>query len=163
MGSSGWNHRYNLDGMVTYSGNRNEGSTAFTQLFRNGIVEAVSSLAWHSEEKCIPSQAYEGDLIQSARSYLDAYRSFDLEPPVYFFISILGIKHYKFAVNSRMFWHGDEMTSDRDDLILPEGLFQDLSDAPDERFRPFFDMIWNAYGYKKSFNYDDNGKWVGQR
>ena len=27
--------------------------------------------------------------------------------------------------------------------------------------RPCFDSIWNACGYAKSLNYDENGKWTG--
>jgi hypothetical protein len=163
MGASGWNHRYNLDGMVTYSGGRNEASTAYTQFFRNGIIEAVSSLAWYSDEKYIASQAYEKEILEVACSYLDAFRSLGVDPPIYFFISLLGIKEYRFAVSERMFFRSDTKAVDRDDLILPEGIFEDLSDPPEQKFRPFFDMVWNAYGFRKSFNYDEAGKWVGQR
>jgi hypothetical protein len=163
MRSSGWNHRYNLDGIVTFSGGRYEASTAYTQFFRNGIVEAVSSLAWYREEKCIASQAYEREMIEAAKSYLAGYRSLGIDPPVYFFISLLGIKEYRFAVSEIMFFGSDALPADRDDFVLPEGSFEDLSHTPDVAFRPFFDMIWNAYGYKRSFNYDENGIWVGQK
>lgn len=52
MGASGWNNRYNLDGIVTFTAGRNDHpSTAYTQIFRSGIVEAVSSLGWYGDEK----------------------------------------------------------------------------------------------------------------
>lgn len=163
IGCSGWNHRYNLDGIVTSSGDRYGTSSAYTQIFRNGIIEAVSSLMGYSEDKHIASQAYESELIEATRSYFGAYRLLEVESPIYFFISIIGIRNYIFSVSNRMFLSANEKTSDRDDLILPEGIFQDLNAQPHKQLQPFFDMIWNAYGYERSFNYDDKGNWVGQR
>jgi hypothetical protein len=30
---------------------------------------------------------------------------------------------------------------------------------PAVSMKPLFDMVWNAYGLRGSFNYDDQGKW----
>jgi hypothetical protein len=163
LGSSGWNHRYNLDGLVAYSGGRDDASTSYTQIFRDGIIEAVVSLSWYDEKKYIASQAYEQELIEGTSSYLKAFSALEIEPPIYFFISVLGIKNYTFAVSQRICWVHNRKETDRDDFLLPEGLINSLDQAPHKVFQPFFDMIWNAYGYKRSFNYDDEGNWVGQR
>jgi hypothetical protein len=163
LGSSGWNSRYNLDGIVAYSGSRNEQSRAYTQLFRNGIVEAVSSLGCYDENKFIASEGYEEEIISALPVYMKTFKKFEIDPPIYFFISFIGIKEYRFAVNRGIFWNDNERLSDRDDLLLPEGIIMSLDFEPHKQFRPFFDMVWNAYGFKRSFNYDENGNWVGQR
>lgn len=163
MGSSGWNRRYNLDGLVSYARGRDDSSISYTQIFRNGVIEAVSSIGWYDDRKCIASQAYEREFIQGARSYLKTYSVLDIEAPIFFFISLVGIKDYTFAVSQRLFFLDDRKASDRDDLILPEGRFASLDEDPEKVFQPFFDMIWNAYDFERSFNYDDNGNWVGQQ
>lgn len=47
--SSGWNHRINLEGVLSYSGGRNEQSHSYIQLYRNGIIEAVEGLMLSTE------------------------------------------------------------------------------------------------------------------
>lgn len=164
MGSSGWNTRYNLDGLVTYSGSRGEDAVSYTQFFRNGIIEAVSALGAFSDKKIIPSQAYEKDLIQAFSSYLNFYKELDVEGPIYFFISLLGVKEYEFAINRNRFWpsHSPDYPLDRDDILLPEGVIESVDVIPEIIFQPYFNMVWNAYGFRQSFNYNKEGKWVGQ-
>lgn len=163
MGSTGYNTRYNLDGLVTYSGSRDEDSISYTQFFRNGIIEAVSSLDAFSDKKIIPSLAYERDLIEAAGSYLKFYKELDIEGPIYFFISLLGVKEHEFAVNREKFWRFDSPNYplDRDDILLPEGVIESVDVIPDKIFQPYFNMVWNAYGFRKSFNYNQEEKWVG--
>lgn len=163
MGQTGGNRRYNLDGFVTYSGSRGEESTSYSQFFRNGIIEAVSALDAFTDKKIIPSQAYERDLIDAASSYLKIYKELEIEGPIYFFISLLGVKEHEFAVNKNIFWHSPKHPLDRDDIILPEGVIESVDVILEKIFRPYFNMVWNAYGFKQSFNYNEKGEWKGQR
>jgi hypothetical protein len=162
MGSTGWNRRYNLDGLVTYSGLLGKDTTSYTQFFRNGIIEAVSALGAFSDKKIIPSQAYENDLIQACYSYFNFYKKIDVEGPIYFFISLLGVKEYEFALNQSRFWHCHRYPLDRDDILLPEGVIESFDVTPEKILHSYFNMIWNAYGLKQSFNYNQEGEWVGQ-
>lgn len=162
MGSSGWNRRYNLDGLVAWSGSRGEDAVSYTQFFRNGIIEATSALSCFSDKKIIPSQAYEKDLIQACSSYFNFYKKLDVEGPIYFFISLLGVKEYEFALNQNRFWHCHKYPLDRDDILLPEGVIESIDVTPEKILQPYFNMIWNAYGFKQSFNYNQEGEWVGQ-
>lgn len=50
--------------------------------------------------------------------------------------------------------------ADRDSLILPEVMIENWSDNPASSLRPIFDMVWNAFGYERSFNYDASGQWI---
>lgn len=53
---SGWNHRFNLDGFLTYSGDRNDKSHSYVQLYRNGIIEAVEGSLLESTPKGLSYQ-----------------------------------------------------------------------------------------------------------
>jgi hypothetical protein len=50
-------------------------------------------------------------------------------------------------------------TFDRDVLIVPEVLVEDLSVPADVALRPILDMVWNAGGWSQSPTYKD-GRWA---
>lgn len=159
IGATGWDGRVNLDGYFTYRGGRDsEGSGGYTQIFRNGIVEAISVVTSWNDDKSIPSQWYEEKIIEASRHYFPALESFGVVPPAYVFVSLCGVTGYRFAVDPRKFFERDRV-ADRDSLILPEVIIESWTGDPAELLRPVFDMVWNAYGYIRSFNYDDAGQW----
>jgi hypothetical protein len=157
---TGGNFRYNLDGILIYD-KHEEKTIAYTQFFRNGIIEAVLSLSWwcNSEDNYI-DRSYEDDIIKAFK-YIELYKELEIEPPIYFFISLIGVKNYRFHVNRTS--QPLKNILDRDDIILPEGLIESLDIDPAKILRPFFDMVWNAYGFKRSYNYNEQGEWIGQR
>ncbi len=53
---------------------------------------------------------------------------------------------------------------DRDTLVLPEVFIEDYESIINESevartLRPIFDAIWNACGFERSYNYDEDGNW----
>ena len=48
---------------------------------------------------------------------------------------------------------------DRENIILPEVIIEDIKGEPSRILKPIFDQIWNAAGFEKSRNYDDEGNW----
>jgi len=46
---------------------------------------------------------------------------------------------------------------------LPEVVVDDYGKEPAKVLKPLFDMVWNAWGYPRSLNYDEQDNWVGQR
>lgn len=157
-GSSGCSQRFNLDGRLTYSGDDNETSRAYALLFRSGIIEAVQVWDEWNGEKILPGLAYERDIISALQAYLTALPELGVTTPAYIFLSLLGVNGHRFAVDNRRFM-GRDRYADRDALVLPEILIEDWAADPAETMRPVFDMIWNAFGYERSFNYDENGRW----
>ncbi len=157
---AGWNGRYNLDGFLSYSGGRDDKSHSYVQLFRNGIIEAVEGLLLepYNGKLMIPSVAYEEKLIESFSDYLSNLKTLNVEPPIFIFISLLGVKGYSMAVSDR-FWVAESHTIDRDILLLPEVIVESYEVSAEKLLRPLFDSIWNACGFPKSFNYNDEGKW----
>jgi hypothetical protein len=161
---SGWNHRINLEGILTYSGGRRDSSHSYVQLYRNGIIEAVEGLflSADKEKKYIPSVAYEKELLESLPMYLNILRELNINPPILIFLTITGIKGFKMAVKPSMFWDDDSYPIERDILILPESLIETYDTDPKEILRPMFDLIWNACGFERSFNFDESGNWINR-
>lgn len=161
---SGWNNRYNLDGFLTYSGGREEKSHSYVQLFRNGVIEAVEGLLlepYHKGERLIiPSGAYEKELISSLTDYLSILKTLNIEPPIFVFLTLLGVRDYSMAIDTSRFWINEVYIIDRDILVLPEVIIENYDDQPASILKPCFDSIWNACGFPRSFNYNDEGEWA---
>lgn len=160
--NNGWDQRYNLDGIITYSGNGKEKSHTYTQLYRNGIIEAVEGfLLSSSEDKkpFIPSIAYEEELIDSLNMYLKVLQHIKVELPILVFLTLLNVKNYYMYVDKFKYPFIKHHAIDRDILLLPEAIIENYNDSADKVLKPCFDAIWNACGFPESFNYDKNGKW----
>ena len=159
--SGGWNSRYNLDGFLTHSDDQEGKSYSYVQLFRNGIIEAVEGLLLepHKGQLIIPSIAYEQELIKSLAVYLSDLKTLDVEPPIFIFLTLLGVKGYLMAVSKRFFF-AKSHTIDRDILLLPEIIIESYDVSAKDVLRPCFDSIWNACGFPRSLNYNDAGEWA---
>jgi hypothetical protein len=61
------------------------------------------------------------------------------------------------AVNPR-FFHADQPI-DRDNLYLPEVIVDSFEDTAEKILRTPFDAVWQATGWPRSVNYDEEGNW----
>ena len=161
---SSWSSRHNLDGFLTYGKDQTGKSYSYVQLFRNGIIEAVEGLLLepHNGELSIPSIAYEEELSKSLSVYLSILRTLCVTLPVLIFLGLLQVKGYSMAVGSR-FPTADRICIDRDILLLPEIVLDSYEVRAEKVLRPSFDSVWNACGFSRSFNYNDNGEWASRR
>ena len=82
----------------------------------------------------------------------------NIEPPIYIFLTLLGVSNTVLEI-SRV---REYPTVDRDELILPEVIIEGYGTDPAASMQPLFDMVWNAYGLSRSFNYDEQGNWKGR-
>ena len=160
-GESGWSLRYNLDGRLTYAANGNGPADSYAQLFRNGTIESVATYKAHGHdpETIIPSSLFEQDTVGALRNYLDASRELGVTPPLYVFLSCVGAAGYSLGVN---FWRNrieGPRYADRNVLIAPEISIEEWPSNVAAVLRPAFDIIWNAFGYERSLNYDQHGHW----
>lgn len=146
---NGGTPRVNLDGFVTFW------SDGYTQLYRNGLVEAVlSSVAVQSNEEGCPGlfdiDLIERSLVGSLPSYLRGYRKLGVHTPIWCCLTVTGTKGTAIHRNlpfSRM------LPIDRDVLYLPEALIDDLTADPLIVLKSLLDMMWNAAGYDQSPNF----------
>lgn len=165
LGTSGWDHRFNLDGHVTYSPvGSGEGSRSYTQFFRNGIVESVLSGVVKDDRqhgKVLLAEQYERTLLTGFRpfaSFLNSFRQIDVQPPIWGFLTITGTKGAR--IPNDFSFPDENRTIDRDVLSLPEFVIEELGTNPTAILRPVFDLVWNASGFACSVNFDKNGNWV---
>lgn len=160
--SSGGEFRINLEGVLSYSVRGPvEGADSYVQLYRKGIIEAVeSSMLIYGNEKTIPSLIFESQLLKSLKDYQDLLKELGVNMPVVIFLTLVGAKGWKMAVNPQKIWLSQVYTIDRDILQLPETIVESYDTEPKDILRPMFDLIWNACGYERSYNFDESGNWI---
>jgi len=157
---SAYGHRHNLDGFLTYStGNSDGGHFGYCQLFFDGSVEAVYSdvLRFREGRPFLPSIGYEQYLIRSAGSYLSGLKKLGLLPPVDISLALLGCKGSCMGVDEWKYDVTDRHPIDRDPVILPDIVIEDLEADVPQMMKPILDAIWNACGFSRDLNYDDDG------
>jgi hypothetical protein len=70
------------------------------------------------------------------------------------------------SARKRLFVRGDFRHTyppvDRDDLLLPDVMVDEFGQQPATVLRPALDAIWQAAGWRRSFNYNKDGEWVEQ-
>lgn len=165
MRSSGWNTRYNLEGFVSYSGGQEGKTHSYTQLYRNGIIEAVEGLTLMRDRGPLYiSHRYEGMLLNYIQELFAVMQELQVSTPLYIFISLTDVKGFKIVPDKSKFLFFDEndhFPIDRNILILPEVLIENYGINLISTLKSTFDLVWNACGYEWSWNYDKNGAWIG--
>lgn len=151
--------RYNFDGILEYEQiEEDEGETSdYAQLFRNGIIEAVTTTYCNHEKKTITSKNYEIAIINALKGYFGIYRKLNVEYPVFIFITLVDVKGYQMGRDKgsrRM-----DYVIDRDVLAVPEIILKKYPDSIENEIKPIFDTIRNACGFKESRSYDNKGNW----
>ena len=168
LGQSGYDFRVNLDGFLTFRRYQpKSGVASYTQIFRTGAMESANRLSELNGRAYVASIAYERELIRALQSYLQVAEIVGLKPPYYAFLSLLGVRgatmevhrQPRFAYEEEAFQHA----VNEDALILPEVVIDDPTIDVATVLKPVFDMVWNAFGFSRSFNYDEQGKWSAHR
>ncbi len=163
--SASYRNRFNIDGLLTYEENSKEGrSWSYCQLFRYGQIEAVYAdlVREHNGRRVIPSEAYEKYIVKATLKYFEVLRTYEVQGPLMVSICLIGIKGVYMGVRRPDFDSGEPI--DRDMLILPDISIQEYEVIKDRsvlanHLRPIFDALWNACGFERSFNYDEDGNW----
>lgn len=84
-----------------------------------------------------------------------------LSNPIFIFLSVLNVSNYKiFRPEDSDFTAILRTTTITEkNLLLPGVTIREFNEKPEDILRPLFDAIWQAAGYRKSINYDENGKY----
>ena len=160
LGSGGFTHRHNLDGLLVYVNSPERVCYSYVQLFRNGAIEAVDAFMMDDRNgvKSIPSVYFEKEIVKGLRQFLEAQISVGSQMPVIVMLTLINVKGYRMAVDPRFMSSGS--TIDRDILILPEVMVEDTTQPPEQILRPIFDALWQAADWRGSLNYDKDNKWT---
>lgn len=162
MLSSRFDHRYNIDGLLTYSKFQDDDrSFSYVQLFRNGIIEAVNSkILWSGiGKKVIPITEIEEALIEYIPRYMNVYNKLNIDAPIFLFATLIDVKDY--SITKKQSWISSRpYPIDRDIVLIPEIIIEKKKFDLIKGLKPLFDSMWNACGYKSSFNYNSEGERV---
>jgi hypothetical protein len=160
IGCGGWDHRYNFDGLLSYARGQGE-AFSYLQIFYHGAIEALqaSFLEPTGEERIIRSVVIESAMVKSLSRYMRTQEKLGVEPPLFVMLALLGVEGYRIGESDRH-WESDGHAIDRNDLIIPEMMVEDFNSDPHRVMRPIFDSMWNAAGWSRDMNYDENGNWI---
>jgi hypothetical protein len=166
----GWNTKYNLNGYLLYSSatSKQNLSYDYTQIFRNGSIEAVDGLLFsahevspHFPEKNIPMYTFEESVLHYFKKVIDYFKSINIQPPVYFSISLINVLGYSIPENNSIYsmvW--GKSVIDTDIVKLPESIITDFDIKPESILQPMYDIIYNACGCERSNNFDEQGNFI---
>ena len=155
LGCRSSNQRYNLDGIVWYWSNATP--RAYAQLFRDGCVETVNANL--VENNGIAPYCCERELLTFCKRYMELLTSFSLSLPVIVLVTLVGVRGSILSVQQRGVFREELTPVDRDILLLPDVVLQEVDEDLPTVLRPIFDALWNAGGFPRSPSYDINGVW----
>lgn len=163
MMHGGHDYRINLEGYFSYASDADGNVGDYAQLFRNGIIESVnwSSLVFQEKygthgKKMIPGLAYEQRVIESLGGYLQLLRDVGVNLPVTISLAFVNCKGYTLGTKSL----DESYPCDRDILRFPEVVITEWNKEPSKIMLPIFNTVWNAFGYSRSYNFTEEGKWI---
>lgn len=137
--------KINIDGLVLFPPDTSSSSyRAYTQIWRNGCVEAISELPICNTFKKVISNELKKYILTSYR-FLDGFKALNINSSVVFFISLLQVRNYPLdqTQNNNLFF-------DREIIKLSDLVIEDISGLDESMFKnllkPVFDEIANAAG-----------------
>ena len=153
--------RFSFDGVLTYERiSLQVPADSYLVLFRNGIIESCSNTLFSPDASppCLNSIVFEEEIVNSLGRYLTIQNKLETEPPFFVLLSLLNVDGYSLPTRNS-FGGLDVNRIDRNDLIVPELLVEDLTLTPEAILKPVFDAVWNAAGLPQSPFYDASGNW----
>jgi hypothetical protein len=159
--SGRYSPRLNFDGIVLFSGgNPGDSKNIYAQLYRDGVVEAVSDdVSYETDGKFyLATKRYESHLMHELPVYLKSYKGLSVNPPIWCFLTLTDVKGMMIQYQGDYLYHRHSI--ERDVLSLPEFVIENLDSPAVTLLRPAFDLIWNAAGLPNSFNFDKDGEFL---
>lgn len=162
-GGSTFTNRPNFDGLLTFVGSGETPVPEYTQLYRNGRIEAVlGRLVREADQgrRFFREAVLRNALVQSLPAYLNLLNSLGFGPPYVTMLSLVGVGGSSLGDEG---WPSVE--ADRDDLLLEpirievgrlEGDWHPI-------LRPLLDTLWNVFGFLRSPDFSTEGKWKPRR
>jgi hypothetical protein len=158
----GYHNKFNVDGLLFYTRGEEGKSYSYAQFYRNGIIEALEGRSLdprlNNGEKAIHATAYENAIIETLTKYFHTLQEMNIELPIIIFISFVGVKNYKIITGEGIFRETREDSIDREILFLPEVIIENYDVMLSEILKPSFDVLWNAFDFPGSPNYNEDGK-----
>lgn len=168
-------HRINFDGILGYKTNQ-RGIESYCQLYRNGIIEFVSTSSkvffktknpYQDEEINVISgdkNGYEFYIIKKCIYFYNFLKNLGIGLPVYLFITLVDVKGYRIMYKN----------SSNNTVKITDAIDRELLELPEIELKTFgldikkivsnvINMIWNACGVEKSINFNVENEWLGEK
>lgn len=158
----GGSRSFNLDGMVIFpDGSSEEDHHGYSQVFRNGIMEAAS-LAGEVRET---GQSESGQQVvwatemtkffrERTETFIAAAKEWGLAGPAILSYSILNVEGYELATGAQS-PRRKKLESDRPHLVVPELWIDNLESVEiDQIVRPLLDILWQGFGLERCLDFD---------
>jgi hypothetical protein len=155
LGDQSGQHRFNAEGYASYSGDGDGKVGAYSQLLRDGRLEAVMADATYEQQgaRLLRDGLCERAIIELVGQYLAFCRGVALAAPIWAFAALTDCRGVRLRT-----WHGFGGEAIHRDLVfLPEFHVESLDIDRNTYLRPLFDCLANAVGLERSLNYDEQG------
>jgi hypothetical protein len=157
-GQYSWQSDYTLDGLLVRTCRADSSVDSYGQLFRDGGIEIVNHCFRTPDKKpAVCGTHVESALVGALTLLVDFWRALGVSAPFAVGAALLGAKGARMTYDKYLTI--SRGTIDRDPLVLPETLLDELPASPADSLRPLFDRMWNAAGEPRSGNYDAAGEW----
>lgn len=164
IAASSYTGRVNLEGMLTITGAANpEPKTAYTEVWRSGLVEAVRSpiVRERDDLRVVFSGTVEPRVVDTIPRYLSGLRALGVNPPLAILITLLGVRGAKLDLRRDI--PIEEVDQFNQDIVHTSEIILDEWPRDDREvpfiLRPAFDEIANAAGRFGSLSYGSDGSW----
>lgn len=163
LASMGMTPRINFDGFANLHHGSDGRCWSYTQVFRNGAIEAVKvRVAMQLDGKLlIPTLDFDKHIFDVLPGYLTALQRLDVPAPVVLMLTLQGVRGARLGVAPQPL--DEPAPIDRAVLELPEVVIERYGiDLDYQRAsRPAFDALWNTGGFFRSSHFDTDGRWIG--
>jgi hypothetical protein len=163
LGPSGMFPRFNFHGFINEGGGDN--NQGYTQIFRIGALEATMAglVREHEGRSVIHGLGIEEYIFNNLAPYIEGLRDLGVPTPLVIMITLEGMKGAKYVVKSNILF--EDVLLAENILRLPECVLDEYGSNLDyhKAVRPAFDTLWNSIGYPRSQNFNEDGRWVGNR
>ena len=148
---------FNFDGLLVFDYSNDPGTAhSYLQLFRSGIVETANARILRNKKAQIVT--LEKGMLTAIPRYLTILNTLGVDLPLIVMVSLVGVSGCNIAVKHPHDLYDGIHPIDRENLLIPEVLMESFDVNVDEKIKPIFDAIWNAFGFSETPNYDSVGK-----
>lgn len=165
LGTTGSNPRINVDGALAVRNVTAQGTHGYSLFFRNGFFEAVRVDPWEGDggRAALGCVYFEQQVIRLVDSFRDELARLGYPIEMTAMWSLLHADRMDLGLDRHRFYHVEEAGRfDRQSILIPDMLLR-ADEAPEQALRPIFDLVWQAAGMQRSFNYDAQGNWAAPR
>ncbi|MCQ1856039.1 hypothetical protein, partial [Neorhizobium galegae] len=152
-GNRGWYLNY------TSHGSHSDALTAYSQFFRNGVIEGVADLrSDDGSSSRFVGVPFVRLVVDKVRQYLATADHYDMGLPAYVFLPLCNASNIVYRYPGPEGGFQDTNPLGREIIALPEIYVDSFDVDVAKAMRPAFNVLWNAFGHYQCDVYNANGE-----